>query len=182
MTSQRPFQQKLAKVQRHWEREEYDVSLADVEALLLAYPGNAQLHVLRGNLIQLQDKPAQSLEDARASLQQAVALDKDSPAAAIELGYFLDAVEDDPQAAVKAFSDGIRAARRGLIDGLLGKARALLQLDRRPEALTCLTEALYLADRGDSAEGGKTAATPVKGPFAAKIEDLLDELLAKRSA
>lgn len=37
--------------------------------------------------------------------------DKASPAAAIELGLFLDNVEDDPHAASNAYAEGVVAAR-----------------------------------------------------------------------
>jgi len=138
------------------------------------------------------------LEDVKRALQRAVELEKDAPAGAIELGHFLDAVEDDPEAACKAFSEGISAGRRLLIDGLLGQARALLQLEKRDEALQCLMEALYLANADLSTERSKAAnenpdflirdptgrmqAFQLKGPFAMRIEDLLEELLPKRSA
>ena len=67
-------------------------------------------------------------------------------AAAIELGHFLDNVEDDPAAAAKAFGQGITAARHLLIEGLLGQAKSLIQLDKREEAVRCLVEAHQLAD------------------------------------
>ena len=43
-----------------------------------------------------------------------------------ELGHFLDGVDDDPRAASKAYADGVAAARRLLIEGLIGQAKALL--------------------------------------------------------
>jgi hypothetical protein len=127
-------------------------------------------------------------------LQTAAALDESSPAAPIELGHFLDAVEDDPQAASKAFSDGIRTARRLLIDALLGQARALLQLNKREEAIACLIESLYLTNLSSSADRGKSPRTvpgvlcrepsgpafrlPLTGAFGSEIEGLLADVLA----
>jgi tetratricopeptide (TPR) repeat protein len=156
------------------------------------------LHILWASLVQLQDHPTDSLEDVKRALQRAVELEKDAPAGAIELGHFLDTVEDDPKAACKAFSEGINAGRRLLIDGLLGQARALLQLEKRDEALQSLMEALYLANADLSTERSKAPnessdflirdpsggmqAFQLKGPFAIRIEDLLEELLPKRSA
>jgi tetratricopeptide (TPR) repeat protein len=198
MTNIRAFQQKLSAVFRHWGDEQYDVALREVDDLLKSCPGNPQLLILWASLVQLQDKPTHTLEDAKQALQRAHDLDRNAPTGVIELGHFLDNVEDDPRAASKAFAEGILSARRLLIDGLLGQARALLQLGKREEALQCLMEALYLASRDHAAEKGKAAnaapdillrdpaggvlAFQVKGPFAAKVEDLLQELFPKRSA
>jgi tetratricopeptide (TPR) repeat protein len=198
MTSTRSFKQKLSKVFRHWEDKQYDRALGEIEELLKSWPGNSQLYVLWASLVQLQEEPTHSLEEVKEALQRAMEMDKNSPAGTIELGHFLDAVEDDPQAASKAFSEGIRSARRLLIDGLLGQARALLQLQKRAEALKCLMEALYLAN-SDSSSGGDKAAQfgpdilvrdptgrirvfQLKGPFAIKLEDLLEEVFPNRSA
>jgi tetratricopeptide (TPR) repeat protein len=198
MMNTHTFEQRLAKVLRQWRAEKYDLALSEVEKLMEAMPGNAQLHILWANLVQLQDKPTHTLDEAKKALQRADALDKNSPAAALELGHYLDAVKDDPKAASKAFSEGIQTARHLLIDGLLGQARALLQLEKREEALKCLMEALYLANMETSSARGKSAgaapgvllrdptgsvlAIQLQGPFAMKIEDLLKELFPKRSA
>jgi tetratricopeptide (TPR) repeat protein len=198
MMNSRAFQQRVAKVLRHWSNGRYDVALSDVEEMLASWPGNAQLHVLWASLVQLQDDPAHSLAEVKQALQRALDLDRNSPAGAVELGHFLDAVEDDPRAASKAFSEGIRSARHLLIDGLLGQARALLQLNKRDEALNCLMESLYLANIDYASQEGKGAdaapdilmrdpagrilALQLKGPFAAKAEDLLQELFPRRSA
>lgn len=198
MTSTRSFKQKLSKVYQCWQAEQYDDALGHLEALLEVWPGNPQLHVLWATLVQLQDNPSNGLDEVKARLQSAIELDRNSPSAAIELGYFLDAVEDNPQAAAKSFSDGISMARRLLVDGLLGKARSLLQLGKRDEAFKCLMESLRTENVEATSEGGKsTNATPdillrepsgtllafqLKGPFAIKIEDLLREFSPKRSA
>ena len=195
MSNMRSFQQKLAKVFRHWKDEQHDLALDIVEDLLKSWQGNAQLHVLRASLIQLQEKPSHGLEEARKALRNAIDLDTLSPAAQIELGHFLDAVDDDPQAAALSFAEGNFLSRRLLIDGLLGQARALLQLEKKDEAVNCLVEALYLANIAGKDErksaasdillrdaSGQLLAVQVKGPFATKVEDLLEELFPKRSA
>jgi predicted Zn-dependent protease len=153
--------------------EKYDRALKRLEELRATSPGNAQLNVLWAKLVQLQEKPAHTLNDAKRALQQAVELDRQSPAAAIELGHFLDNVEDDPQAAAKAFAQGITAARHLLIEGLLGQAKSLIQLDKREDAVRCLVEAHQLAN---------TERSPKKGPFASRIEELLTELGQMQSA
>jgi len=196
MTSTRSFKQKLTKVFRHWKNEQHDLALSEVEELLKSWPGNAQLHILWASLVQLQEQPSHGLDEAKEALQRAVAIDPNSPGAAIELGHYLDSVEDNPRAASKAFTEGIRSARRLLMDGLLGQARALLQLGKRADALKCLMEWLYLANIDNPSGGNKSAngapdillrdptgqilAIQLKGPFAVKIEELLQQLFPER--
>lgn len=195
MSHLRSFQQKLAKIQRHWKEQQYDTALSIVDETLQSWPGNAHLHVLRASLIQLQEKPSVSLAEARKSLQRAVDLDGDSPAALVELGHFLDAVEDEPEQASKAFAEAVSRGRRLLIEGLLGHARALLELQRREEAIQCVMEALYLANADHARKAPQAApdvllrdasgdllAVQIKGPFAARVEDLLEELFRNKSA
>ncbi len=194
MSTARSLKQKVSKVQELMAEKQYDAAFSQVEELMARWPGNSQLHVLWATIVQLHDAPAHTLDDAKLALQTAAALDESSPAAPIELGHFLDAVEDNPQAASKAFSDGIRTARRLLIDALLGQARALLQLNKRQEAIGCLIESLYLtnlsslADRGKSPRnvsgglyqepGGPAFRLPLTGAFGSEIEGLLADVLA----
>jgi tetratricopeptide (TPR) repeat protein len=198
MSSLRGFKHKLATVSRLWEEKDYDTALAEVERLLKVWPGNAHLHVLWASLVQLQDDPKHGLDEAKQALQQAVELDKASPAGAIELGHFLDNVEDDPQAAAKAYAEGVAAARQLLIDGLIGQAKALRQLGKREEFLRCLLEVLHLArfetglKRNKAEEPGADIifesptghfnAVELKGPYAEQIRELLSEGVAERSA
>lgn len=195
MTNTQALKRGLASAARHYEEGRYDDALAVVERLMKDWPGNARLYVLWGRLVQLQDESAHGLDDVKAALRNAADVDPGSPAGPIELGYYLDAVEDDPRAAAKAFSEGVQAARRLLIDGLVGQARALLQLDKRKEAMQCVIEALSLANlafppAGKAADtapdviirdpGGPVHAFQLKGPFAARIEEVLHDLLGER--
>lgn len=152
MSSVRSFKQKLSNVFRLWNKKDYEAALREVEGLIQAWPGNGQLYILWASLIQLQENPKHRLDEVKQALQQALDLDKSSPAAAIELGHFLDNVEDDPQAASKVYTEAIAQARRLLIEALIGQAKALLQLERRAEAMKCLLELLPLTE----------AASPVK--------------------
>src|SRR5437867_114650 len=115
MSNLRGFKQKLSTVSRLWEEREYDSALAEVESLLKSWPGNPHVHVLWASLVQLQEGPKHDLDEAKQALQQAVELDKGSPAGAIELGHFLDNVEDDPNAAAKVYAEGVALARQLLI-------------------------------------------------------------------
>src|SRR5947208_2570763 len=119
MSTLRGLKQRLSTVSRLWDEKAYDKALAEVETLLETWPGNPHLHVLRASLVQLQEEPKYDLDEAKQALQQAVELGKGSPEASIELGHFLDNVEDDPQAAVKVYAEGVATARHLLIDGLI---------------------------------------------------------------
>jgi hypothetical protein len=170
MKNLRAFKQKLSTVNRLWERKDYVAALAEVEGLIEGWPGNGHLSVLWACLVQLQDDPKHDLDDVKRALQRAIDLEPSSPAAAIELGHFLDAVEDDPGAASRAYAGGVVIARRLLIEGLIGQAKALLQLDKREESFRCLLEAMHLM------------RFEMKGPFAGQIEEVLGEVLSNRSA
>jgi len=196
MRSTRSFKQKLAKILRHFEDEQYDLALSAVEKMLKSWPGNPQLYILWADLVLLQENPSHGLDEVKKALQSAVEIDTDSPVGPIELGHYLDAIEDNPRAASKSFAEGIRSARCLLRDALLSQARVLLQLDKKAEALKCLIEWLYLTKSDKPPAGGKSAngvpdillhdptgqilALQLKGPFAAQIEDLLKQLFGKR--
>lgn len=198
MSSLRGFKQKLATISRLWEEQEYDTAFAEVESLRKVWPGNAHLHILWASLVQLQQDSQHSLDEAKQALQHAVELDKDSSAGAIELGHFLDNVEDDPQAAVRAYAEGVAVARQQLIDGLIGQAKAFRQLDKREEFRRCLLEVLHLARFETGSKQNKTEpsgtdvifespsghfyAIQLTGPYAEQIQELLSEVPADRSA
>jgi tetratricopeptide (TPR) repeat protein len=198
MSNLRSFKQKLSAVSRLWKDKDYDAALAEVESLLHSWPGNAHLHILWASLVQLQEEPKHELDEAKQALQQAVELDKGSPAAAIELGHFLDNVEDNPQAASRAYAEGVATARQLLLDGLIGQAKAFRQLGKREEFLRCLVEVLQLARFETGPKRTKTDESgadiifespqgdfhfvQLKGPHAEQIQDLLSEWMRSRSA
>ena len=198
MNNLRGFKQKLSTVSRLWEEQQYDTALVEVESLLGIWPGNAHLHILWASLVQLQEDTTHDLDEAKQVLLQAVELDKGSPAAAIELGHFLDNVEDDPQAASKAYGEGVATARQLLIEGLIGQAKAFRQMEKTEEFRRNLMEILHLTrfegsprrpqtedSREDIIFGSTTGhfyAGQLKGPYAEQIQDLLNEVVAERSA
>ena len=198
MSGMRTFKQRLSRIFRLSNQNDYDKALGEVENLLTEWPGNAHLHTLWASLLQLQEKPKHDLDEVKRALQQAIDLDKSSPASAIELGHFLDEVEDDPHAAVKVYAEAVVQARRFLIEGLIGQAKALLQLDKREEAMKCLVELLSLTTTASSSKRSRTErAAPdiifraptghvssfqLNGPYAAQIEELVNEVLVNRSA
>jgi tetratricopeptide (TPR) repeat protein len=198
MRNVRTLKQRLSAISRLWAKEDFDAAIGEVDRLLKDWPGNGHLHVLWACLVQLQDNPTHSLDQAKQALQQAVELEKSSPAGAIELGHFLDNVEDDPQAASRVFSDGAAVARQLLIEGLIGQAKALHQLDKREDAVRCLLEALNVmhfqsaSKRGKSEKNvpdvvfgtstGGVVSVQLKGRVADQFEELLTEVVTSRSA
>lgn len=197
MKGMRAFKQKLARVFYLWKAKKFDAALREVESLLQAWPGNAQLHLLWASLVQLQERPAHDLDQVRQALQQAIDLDKSSPAAAIELGHFLDAVEDNPRAASRAYAEGIATAHQFLMEALIGQAKAFLQLGKRADARTCLEEVLHLMNPNAESKRGKKNAVPnnvvrslngrlpaaqLQGRFAAQISELMNDLLTDHPA
>ena len=185
MNNIRTYKQNLAVVNRLREAEDYAAALTKVDAMLQSWPGNSQLHILWANLIQLQENTDHDLDEAKQAIQQAIELDKSAPNGAIELGHFLDNVEDNPQAAIKAYAEGISLARDLLLDGLIGQARSFLQLDKRKAAYACLMEVLHLQNnkpgKSPIAEIPGGSAIYVNGPFAEQIEELISELFTSRS-
>jgi tetratricopeptide (TPR) repeat protein len=191
------FSKRLAQVARLRRNEEYDSAFVEVEKMLKAWPGNPRLHIEWATLVQLMEEPKQSLQAAKESLRQAIDFDAESPSAAIELAHFLDNVEDSPKAAAKVFAEAVALARSSLIQGLIGQAKALIQLDQRDEARKCLVELLSLSEgttvSGDLSNGampdiilrsrqGQVSSLHLKGPFADEIEELANEVLLNRSA
>jgi tetratricopeptide (TPR) repeat protein len=191
MSSQGEFKQKLSTVSRLWDEQDYDQALAEVERLLETWPGNPHLHVLKAGLVQLQEEPKYELDEAKKALHQAIELDQASPVASIELGHFLDNVEDDPQSAIKAYREGVAAARQLLIDGLIGQAKTYRQLNKNEDFLRCLEEVLQLARFDASSKPNKTEDfgtdiivqfasgdvrwIQLKGPNAEQVRELLSE-------
>ncbi len=187
----------LARVSRLWKQQRYDDALNEVEALLQRWPGNAHLHVLWASLVQLQESSRYELGEAKEALAKAVELDKGSPAAEIELAHFLDCVEDDPESASEVYDQAVKAARRLLLEGLIGQAKSFRQLNRREDFHRCLLEILLLsrfekgyrktraAESGiDLIFGSSTGFFQTlqwKGPYSQEIQDLLNEVVAEQS-
>jgi tetratricopeptide (TPR) repeat protein len=157
----------LTEVRREWRAGRYDRALDMVGRLLENWPDNPHLLLLRAELIQLQEENGPSLDEAKATLQRAVALDEQSPAALIELGHFLLAVEADAQAASKCFDKAIALCRRLLKEALLGQAETLAELERQPDALACLAEAYWL-----QSHNGKSTMGPNQKEILERLEAL----------
>src|SRR5207244_10297535 len=82
-----------------------------------------------------------------------------SPAAAIELGHYLDNVDDLPNVASKWYAEAVAAARELLIEALIGQAKALRQLGKRDAFRRCLLEILHLIRSETQTKRGKADDT-----------------------
>jgi len=187
MISGPKFKKKFEEVQRLMASDKFDAALRKVESLMVAWPGNAHLHVLWATLAQLQENPKGGLDEVRQSLEEAVELDQGSPAAALEFGYYLDNVEDAPEAAIEVFTSAVSNARRLLTEGLIGQARALIQLGKWQEVSQCLEELFQLVRFDPSAKKTENRwwyvftrdflARNPKLAFKEEIEELLEALI-----
>ncbi len=139
----------IAKVRRLWRQDRYDLALVEVDRLLELSPNNPYLLVQRGELIQLQngDEELPTLEDAKAALVSAVALDPDSPNALIELGYFVYAIEDDAKTAAKHFEKAVKLSADLFAQALVGHAEALSELGQETKAARLILEARTIASQ-----------------------------------
>ena len=83
--------------------------LRDVEQALREHPRSSELLVLRGDFIQLcdGDSPDHVLSQALVSYRRANELAPDAPEPLMEIGNYLDAVEDDPAGAVPYFQAAV---------------------------------------------------------------------------
>ena len=111
--------------------------MALVEQAVAAYPHNAKLWCIRGDLIQLSTVEAEyELDDALRSYQRAASVTPDWAEAYEEMGYFYDAVKADPAAAEDPFQKAIDLGAG--VHSYYGLARALAELNREEEALSLL--------------------------------------------
>jgi tetratricopeptide (TPR) repeat protein len=108
------------------------------EAAVAAYPSSTKLWCLRGDLIQLGTSEAgYELEDALRSYERALTVDPHCAEAYESIGYFYDALMDDPQSAEPSFRKAISLGAG--VDSYCGLARVLAELDRSEEALRLLS-------------------------------------------
>lgn len=170
MRSKTSLKQGIAEAWRMWRRKQYDEALGLVDRLLETRRDNAQLLVMRAQLIQLQrdEDGSPTLDDAKADSNCAVTLDDQSPAALIELGYFLNAVEDHPEVASKYFRKAIDLCQKFLREALIGQADVLVDLGQRRAARDCLLKALWL----DTHNGG-AVPEDMSSDLLERLQDLM---------
>jgi hypothetical protein len=91
-----------------------------------------------GRLLQLTDEPGVDAEDAFVEIQklleQAVQVSAREANAVVELGYFLDTIRDDSEAATKLYEEGAAKALETLEDAWAGLLRAWV-FERSKESL-----------------------------------------------
>lgn len=149
MKRETAFRAGVGRVRRHAAAGRYDRALAEAEHLLQDWPDHPVLLGRKGQMLQLQDSPRESvLDDAKAALMRAAEVDNQSPAAWIELGHFLYAVEDDAKAASECFRKAIELGNRLLADALIGQAGVFSELDRKSDAAGGLAQAYWIKSTG----------------------------------
>jgi hypothetical protein len=105
-----------AALQRLLKTKRWEEALVQVDALLVSNPLAAQLHLLRGQLIQLRDEnTASSLADAEAAFTRALALDGTYFDALVELMHFYDAVSADAPKAI-IYAKQVKALAQKALD------------------------------------------------------------------
>ncbi len=161
------YKKQLAAARRKAEAGEYAEALAAVDTMLEQWPASPALHVLRAELIQLQEAEGPELEEARRELDQAIALDDRFLPALLEKGHYQFAVEDDAKGAAKIFDQAVRIATEFLIASLLGRAMALLEAGRKEEAF-------HLLARVDSLRQEHAGSSPPE--WSQRMLDLWSEL------
>jgi len=130
------------------------------------FPHSPRLWCLRGQLIQLAPPNAPySLSDAFESLIKAVNEDDQFAEVYEELGYFYDAVEDNPELAEQHFRMAIMLG--GGVHAYAGIARVLAELGRVEEIEHLLKESPY-SDSTEIAEVLREIAQGVWQPTCAK--------------
>jgi len=138
------YKRRINAIRALMDDQKYAQALAKVDGLLGEWQDQPALLVLRAHLIQLQEEDGPPLEDAAEALKRATTLDEQNGDAWLELAHFQFAVEDNAKAADKSFAQAVDASRKTLIAALLGRAAALEELGRKPEAFDCLSAARYL--------------------------------------
>ena len=158
----------LARTRRLWKAGKYERALTEATRLRETWPDHPPLLILWANLVQLQPSDdAPSLDEAKAALRRATELDEESPLAWIELGNFVNAVEDDATGASKCFAKAIALGKQQFQQALLGQAQVMRELDKKPAALACLAEAYWL-----QSHNGKSASVVDSGEILERLHEL----------
>ena len=96
--------------------KKWEEALTKVDELLASNPFAAQLYLLRGQLIQLQDdSTAYALDDAEAAFKRALELENTSLDALVELMHFYDAVCADTPKAIR-YAKKVKALAQKALD------------------------------------------------------------------
>jgi tetratricopeptide (TPR) repeat protein len=139
---------KLAQIYAHikqlWEQKDFDGMsgyLWELENSGFELP--PALLVDKAKIIQLSDDLHYRLEDAETSLLRAIALEPHNVEAHTELGYFYYAIMAQSDKAIPYFEHAEKDAERALVDAILGKAKALIDLDLFNEAAEFLKHSYF---------------------------------------
>jgi tetratricopeptide (TPR) repeat protein len=142
------YQQLLTTALDAWSQHDYATAMTAVDSLRQHYPHNAHVQTLWGNLVQLQEDTLYSLADAKQALETAVVLDQESPQPLLELGYYLQQVEDNPQRALEVFVQSVQLSRQAFLAGLMAQAKLYQELGQDDELHQCCAELALFAASG----------------------------------
>jgi tetratricopeptide (TPR) repeat protein len=102
------------------------------------YPSNVKFWCWRGDLIQMASLDANyELEDALKSYERALEIDPLNAEAYESIGYYEDAIMDNPTSAENSFRKAVEFGAGQ--DSYYGLARVLAQLNRSKEALEVIS-------------------------------------------
>lgn len=144
MSTVAEFKSGISKIHSLLDKEKFGAALRELDSLMMEWPNQPALLVLRGELIQLQEEDGPPIDEAIAALKKATVLDARNADAWLELGYIQFSVQDDAKTADKSFVRSISAASQTLVSALIGRAGALEELGKKSEAFECLLIARYL--------------------------------------
>jgi tetratricopeptide (TPR) repeat protein len=118
---------------------EVDVEVLELmEKAVNDYPDNAELWCWRGDLIQMASLNTNyELEDALKSYKRALEIDPLNAEAFESIGYYEDAIMDNPTSAESPFRKAIELGAGR--DSYYGLARVLAELNRATEALEVIS-------------------------------------------
>jgi tetratricopeptide (TPR) repeat protein len=159
MKSATSLQRDLEKIRRLCDRESYNRAFSAINQLREQWPDNPEVLVLWANLLQLQEEDTgPPLEEAKKALQKAASLDEQNPMPWNELGQYVFVVEDDAKSACAYFAKAIALSRKYLTEALVNQAKALMEKDRKDEAMACLIEAYNLNGHDSRQNNGRSGA------------------------
>ena len=105
--------------------ERYNEAIQQIDAVQAQGYEDASLLTLKALCIQMGEGSPHTLEDAKAALEKAAALEEGSAEAQLELGWYLYNVDDDAEAAQPAFEKAIELLQAQLTSSVIGAVKAI---------------------------------------------------------
>lgn len=109
--------------------ERFKEALEQIEAVQQQGYEDASLLVLKALCIQMSEGEAHTLQDAKATLEQAASLQEDGAEAQLELGWYLYNVDDDAKAAHPVFQGAIESLKAQLTSSVIGAVKSIREAE-----------------------------------------------------